>query len=846
MNIRIALAGNPNSGKTTLFNALTGSNQFVGNWPGVTVEKKEGKLKKHEGVTITDLPGIYSLSPYTLEEVVARNYLIDEHPDAILNIIDGTNLERNLYLTTQLTELGIPVVVAINMMDLVQKNGDKINTAELGRELGCRVVEISALKGTGVAEAAEEAIYAASSAKTVPMHSFSGCVEHAIAHIEEAALHDLPEEQQRWYAIKIFERDQKVLSRLQLEKTVLEHIEKDIRAAEEEMDDDAESIITGERYLYIAKIIKSCYKKKNVGGLTVSDKIDRVVTNRWLGLPIFAFIMFIVYFVSMVTVGQFATDWANDGLFGDGWHLLGIGSAKAEAATEDYAAAMNALAAYGVGIDAEAEDFDPAVTLAEVEARAALPHDATATTTIEDEETLAENEIVVYFDEVPEDAEKIEKQEKITINAMSYRDAVRYFTEENPDFAEPDPADFPVWVPGIPVLLDQVLLDDEGEPRIAGWLYGLIQKGIVAGVGAVLGFVPQMLVLFLFLAFLESCGYMARIAFVLDRLFRRFGLSGKSFIPMLIGSGCGIPGIMASRTIENERDRRMTIMTTTFIPCSAKLPFIAMIAGALFHNSAWVATGAYFIGVAAIIVSGVILKKTKRFSGEPAPFVMELPAYHLPTISNILRSMWERGWSFIKKAGTIILLSTIVVWFASFFGVVDGSFRMLTEEEMEFSILAGIGGLIGWIFTPLGWGNWQAAVASLTGLIAKENIVGTMGILYGGGEGSVYAAIASAFSGIAGFSFLVFNLLCAPCFAAIGAIRREMNSARWTWFAIGYQCAFAYLISLLIYQFGTIFTAAKDFRWYFFLPALLLCAGLVYMIVRPYRESNRAVAAVRK
>ena len=660
MAIKIALAGNPNCGKTTLFNALTGSNQFVGNWPGVTVEKKEGRLKKHEDVVIMDLPGIYSLSPYTLEEVVSRNYLITERPDAILNLIDGTNLERNLYLTTQLTELGIPVVVAVNMMDVVRKNGDQINIAELSRQLGCKVMEISALKGEGIMEAAEAAINAAKTAKTVPMHTFSGPVEHAIAHIEEAALHDLPQERQRWYAIKIFERDSKVLEQLNIPKDKLAHIETDIKAAETELDDDAESIITNERYVYIAEVIKACYKKKNAGKLSVSDKIDRVVTNRWLGLPIFAVVMFLVYYIAMVTVGSAATDWANDGLFGDSWHLFGIGSGEYEEASDNYTAASQALEAFGVEIDPEAEEFDAAAALERI--KAVVPEAESATVTVEDEETLKETEMTAYYSAIPEDADKD------TTVAMTYQDAVSYMEENG--FDEPDPAAYGVWVPGIPVLIENGL-DSIG---CADWLKGLILDGIVAGVGAVLGFVPQMLVLFLLLAFLEACGYMARIAFVLDRVFRKFGLSGKSFIPILIGTGCGIPGIMASRTIENERDRRMTIMTTTFIPCGAKVPFIAMIAGALFGGSPWVSTSAYFIGMAAIIISGIMLKKSKLFAGDPAPFVMELPAYHWPTLGNVLRSMWERGWSFIKKAGTIILLSTIFVWFTTYFGVVDGAF----------------------------------------------------------------------------------------------------------------------------------------------------------------------------
>ena len=785
MEIKIALAGNPNSGKTTLFNALTGSNQFVGNWPGVTVEKKEGKLKKHDGVIVTDLPGIYSLSPYTLEEVVARNYLVGERPDAILNIVDATNLERNLYLTTQLVELGIPVVVALNMMDLVKKTGDKIDVSELSRQLGCKIVEISALKGDGVMEAADEAIKAAQSAKTVPQHSFSGPVEHALAHIEEAIVHDLPEERQRWYAIKIFERDEKVMESLKIGAEKLAHVEDDIKAAEKELDDDAESIITNERYIYIAQILKSSYKKANAGKLTNSDKIDRIVTNRWLGLPIFACIMFFVYWIAMVGIGASATDWANDGLFGDGWHLFGIGTSAYEAAAEEYGDTPAILEALDNG---------------------------ETTYVIEDEETL-------------ELSDPIEITEEAAANA---REMAQKYGEEGPD-----PADYGVWVPGVPVLVES-LLDAVG---CADWLKGLILDGIVGGVGAVLGFVPQMLVLFLMLAFLEACGYMARIAFVLDRIFRKFGLSGKSFIPMLVGTGCGIPGVMASRTIENERDRRMTIMTTTFIPCGAKVPFIAMVAGAIFGGAAWVATSAYFVGMAAIIISGIMLKKTKMFAGNPAPFVMELPAYHMPTIGNVLRSMWERGWSFIKKAGTIILLSTIVIWFLSFFGWAEDGFRMLEEDELDISILAKVGNCLAWIFTPLGWGNWQAAVASITGLVAKENIVGTMGILYGSGDLTAWQALGQAFNSITGYSFLVFNLLCAPCFAAIGAIRREMNSAKWTWFAIGYQCGFAYVIAFLINQIGALFAGNANVAGLIFAVAAL--AAIVYMLFfKKYSEAT--------
>ncbi len=799
MSIKIALAGNPNCGKTTLFNALTGSNQFVGNWPGVTVEKKEGKLKKNKDVIITDLPGIYSLSPYTLEEVVARNYLIQERPDAILNIVDGTNLERNLYLTTQLIELGIPVVVAVNMMDVVEKNGDKINIKQLSYELGCSVCEISALKETGINEATELAVNAANSKETViPRHTFSGCVEHAIAHIEECVLHDIPEEQQRWYAIKIFERDEKAIQQLSLTDEQLNHIENDITAAEKEMDDDAESIITNERYLYISSIIKGCFKKKNKGGITTSDKIDKVVTNRWLGLPIFAVIMFCVYYLSMVTVGASATDWANDGLFGDGWHLFGIGSSAYDEAAEEYGDAALIVDGYEAYIEengsAPTGDFEYE---------------------IEDEETLA--------------------VETETASLEDYEEAVAVMEKYG---EEPDMADYGIFVPSVPSIIESGL----DAVNCADWLKGLILDGIVAGVGAVLGFVPQMLVLFFLLAFLEACGYMARIAFVLDRIFRKFGLSGKSFIPMLIGTGCGIPGVMASRTIENERDRRMTIMTTTFIPCGAKVPFIAMIAGAIFGGSAWVSTSAYFVGMAAIIISGIMLKKTKMFSGEPAPFVMELPAYHMPTIKNVLRSMWERGWSFIKKAGTIILLSTIAVWFTSFFGFAEDGFRMLEEDELDMSILASIGSAIAWIFKPLGFGTWQATVAAITGLVAKENIVGTMGILYGA-DGSVYENLASVFTGITGYAFLVFNLLCAPCFAAIGAIRREMNNAKWTAFAITYQCGFAYCIALMINQFGNLF--AGNGNVFGVIVGVAVLAFMIYMLVRPYKEATKLTKNVK-
>ena len=783
--IKIALAGNPNAGKTTLFNALTGSNQFVGNWPGVTVEKKEGKLKGHNGeVVITDLPGIYSLSPYTLEEVVSRDYLVKERPDAILNIVDGTNLERNLYLTTQLAELGIPMVVAVNMMDVVKKNGDKIHVEAMTKELGCPVVEISALKGTGCVEAAEIALEKANEKKPMMYkHRFEGCVEHALAHIEEAIVHDFPAEQHRWYSVKLFERDEKVIESLKVSPEKLAHIEEDIKSCETELDDDSESIITAERYKYIESIIKKCVTKKSTGKLSTSDKIDRVVTNRWLALPIFALVMWLVYYVSMVTVGAAATDWANDGLFGDGWHLFGIGSGAYEKAVEEYGDTAAILEAYENG----------------------------------------DSTYVVVDDETMEVSDPIE----ITPDALSEAKALsEKYGEEGPD-----PADFGVWVPGIPVLIEGGL-DAVG---CAPWLKGLILDGIVAGVGAVLGFVPQMLVLFIFLAFLEACGYMARIAFILDRVFRRFGLSGKSFIPVLVGTGCGVPGVMACRTIENERDRRMTIMTTTFIPCGAKVPFIALVAGAIFGGSAWIATSAYFIGIAAIICSGIILKKTRPFLGDVAPFVMELPAYHWPTLSNVLRSMWERGWSFIKKAGTIILLSTIVIWFLSFFGWTEGGFGMLEEDQMDSSILAKVGGFIAWIFSPLGWGNWQAAVASITGLVAKENIVGTMGVLYGGEE--TWKNLAAAFTHPAGLSFLIFNLLCAPCFAAIGAIKREMNSRKWTWAAIGWQCGIAYATSLVVYQVGSMFTGSGNIVG--FIVALAVFALFVFALFRkPSKVKN--------
>ena len=822
MSVKIALAGNPNCGKTTLFNALTGSNQFVGNWPGVTVEKKEGKLKGNKDVTITDLPGIYSLSPYTLEEVVARNYLINEKPDAIINIIDGTNIERNLYLSTQIMELGIPVIMAVNMVDLLERNGITLNASKLSEKLGCEVVEISALKGTGIREAADKAVKLAKAGKVnQSVHKFDDGVETVIDAVKAKMGSDVAEEQKRFFAIKLLERDDKIG---QLMKNVPD-VSAEIDKLEKDFDDDTESIITNERYVYISSIIDDCVKKNKKEKLTTSDKIDKIVTNRILALPIFAVVMFLVYYISMVTVGTAATDWANDGLFGDGFHLFGIGTSAYEEVAEEYGDSDAIIAAYveslgddgeaiAEAIDTEADDYDSdnAVKALEELKTMVTPSDSVEYT-IEDEETLKTTD---------EEA-----------NSEDITAAIDLAIEYNG--AAPDPADYGVWVPGIPVIIGNGL----EAIHCADWLQGLILDGIVAGVGAVLGFVPQMLVLFVLLAILEACGYMARIAFIMDRIFRKFGLSGKSFIPILVGTGCGVPGIMASRTIENERDRRMTIMTTTFIPCGAKTPFIAMIAGAIFGGSAWVATSAYFIGMAAIICSGIILKKTKLFAGDPAPFVMELPPYHIPTVGNVLRSMWERGWSFIKKAGTIILLSTIVVWFTTYFGFINGGFHMLSEEEIDHSILAYIGNAIAWIFIPLGWGNWQATVASITGLVAKENIVGTMGILYGGGELSTYAELAKQFTALAGFSFLTFNLLCAPCFAAIGAIKREMNSAKWTWTAIGYQCGFAYIVSLCIYNIGSLFAGkVTGIGWLWVIVAIALVAGFIYLLFRPYKEST--------
>ena len=836
MGIKIALAGNPNCGKTTLFNALTGSNQFVGNWPGVTVEKKEGKLKGHKDVTITDLPGIYSLSPYTLEEVVARNYLINEKPDAIINIVDGTNIERNLYLSTQIMELGIPVIMAVNMTDLLAKNGIELNTAKLSENLGCEVVEISALKGTGIREAAEKAVKLAESKKVNKIvHKFDAKVEAAIEAVEAKFGSDVASEQKRFFAIKLLESDNKINQLL----TNVPDVKAEINQLESDFDDDAESIITNERYTYISSIIDECVKKaKSKDKLTTSDKIDKIVTNRILALPIFAVVMFLVYYIAMVTVGSAATDWANDGLFGDGFHLFGIGTAAYEEVADEYGDSDEIIAAYveslgdsgeaiADAIDTEADDYDSeAAVKALTTLEATVKPSAAVDYTVEDEETLETT------DE--------------TADADAIKEAIELAIENGG--AAPDPADYGVWVPGLPVLIGDGL-DAIG---CAEWLEGLILDGIVAGVGAVLGFVPQMLVLFLLLAILEACGYMARIAFIMDRIFRRFGLSGKSFIPILIGTGCGVPGIMASRTIENERDRRMTIMTTTFIPCGAKTPFIAMIAGAIFGGSAWVATSAYFIGMAAIIVSGIILKKTKLFMGDPAPFVMELPAYHIPTVGNVLRSMWERGWSFIKKAGTIILLSTIIVWFTTYFGFTDEGFRMLAEDEIDMSILAKIGGAVAWIFTPLGWGNWQAAVASITGLVAKENIVGTMGILYGGGDGTVYQNMFNAFVSsngavaAVGMSFMIFNLLCAPCFAAMGAIKREMNNTKWFWFAIGYQCGLAYIASLVVYRLAGLFTGECGFGIWT-IVAMAILVGFIYMLVRPYKDGKTSnVSSVSK
>ena len=796
--ITIALAGNPNSGKTTLFNTLTGSRQYVGNWPGVTVEKKEGKLKDHDDVTIQDLPGIYSLSPYTLEEVVARNYLVKEKPDAILNIVDGTNIERNLYLTTQLIELGVPVVVAINMMDLVRKNGDEIDLKKLADAMGCKVVEMSALKGTGTKEAAEAAVELAKKKTAVRLPSvFTGSVEHAIAHIEESIEGKVDDCFLRWYAIKLFERDSKVIEELGLGQDILDHLEGHIADCENEMDDDSESIVTNQRYSYISSVMDRAVKKKSrKDNLTVSDKIDKVVTSRVFGLPIFVVVMFLIYALAMggwkVSIGTRLTDWANDGLFGDGWFLTGGGDEWEEAAGA-YEEAQAIIEASANG-----------------EAQAYIVDGDTGETTV------------------------------LEVNAESVAEAEKV--------AEPDPHDYGTWVPGIPALLDKALLNDEGEPRIAGWLYGLVQDGVVAGVGAVLGFVPQMLVLFLLLSILEDIGYMARVAFVMDRIFRQFGLSGKSFIPMLVATGCGIPGIMASRTIEQDRDRKLTVMTTTFMPCGAKLPIIAMFAGALFNNSALVAVSAYFIGIASVVLSGIMLKKFKAFSGDPAPFVMELPSYHVPSAKNVLRATWERGWSFIKRAGSVILISSIILWFLQGFGFVDGAFGMV--EDNNDSILASVGHVLSFIFVPLGFGvnnaaglGWKATVATITGLIAKEQVVGTMSVLF---PGVLYQQLSAAFtSGIVAYSFMLFNLLCAPCFAAMGAIKREMNNAKWTLAAIGYMCAWAYVVSLITYNVVGLFFGVGFSVWT--VVAFIALAGLLFLIIRknPYKDNELRVKGVK-
>lgn len=794
MEIKIALAGNPNCGKTTLFNALTGSNQYVGNWPGVTVEKKEGKLKNHNNVIVMDLPGIYSLSPYTLEEVVARNYLIDERPDVILNIIDGTNIERNLYLTTQLMEIGIPVVIAINMMDIVKRNGDSINIDELSHRLGCRVVEISALKATGIFEAASAAVEAADEKINMPKHNFSGIVEHALAHIEEAAVHSMPAEQQRWYAVKIFERDEKVLNKLNLNKSILEHIEDDIKTVEIELDDDSESIITNERYDYVASVIKYACKKKRLGSLSVSDKIDKIVTNRFLALPIFAVIMFLVYFISVTTVGGCVTDWANDGVFGDGWHLTG-------------------QAAYDEAMDEYAQKYlftDDLIGIVDNAVKADVVGANYIQSAIDEGSFSAFDEAYGSYGD------------SLTNRGFDISEIVDNAVGEDAQ-EMPDTMDYGIYVPGIPTLIGSLL----EKINCADWLNNLILDGIIGGVGAVLGFVPQLVVLFIFLAFLESCGYMSRVAFLMDRIFRKFGLSGKSFIPILIGTGCGVPGIMASRTIENQPDRRMTIITTTFIPCSAKLPIIALISSVLFGGAWWVAPSAYFVGITAIVISGVMLKKTKPFAGDPAPFVMELPAYHLPTFGNLMRSVWERASSFIKKAGTIILLATIIIWVGSHFGTLSsGGFGFDIDMVLESSVLGIIGNAAKWIFSPLGFGNIKAAIATIMGLIAKEEVVGVFGVLDFEG-----------FTPIAGYSFLIFNLLCAPCFAAMGAIRREMNNPKWTFFAIAYQCVFAYAVSLIIYQFGMFFIGQVDIIG--LMAAVAVLAFLVFMITRPKPTQGR-------
>lgn len=792
MNMKIALAGNPNSGKTTLFNALTGLNQYVGNWPGVTVEKKEGKLKKNKEILIADLPGIYSMSPYTLEEVVARNYLVDESPDAIINIIDGSNLERNLYLTTQLVELGIPVIIAINMMDIVRKNGDEIDIKKLEQELGCPIVEISALKNQGIDELSQKAVEVAKIRKEMlPNHRYNESVENCLEKIAVEIKGKVKDSSIRWHSIKLFERDDKIVQKLSLDEAIKSNIEEYIQQVETSVDDDSESIITSERYEYITEITSKSYTKKNKGQLTTSDKIDKVVTNRWLGLPIFAAVMFIVYYVSISTVGTWATDWVNDNVFDEGWFLFGKGSSQYEEAVGDFEMAELKVSAFEEA--AKEQGLDPENA-----------KDLVAKAEVRTEEGDIEEVLDVNFKDY-EEASKVE---------------------------EPDPADFGTRIKSIPEYVENGL----DALNTSDWLKSLVLDGIVAGVGAVLGFIPQMLVLFLFLAFLEGCGYMARVAFIMDRIFRKFGLSGKSFIPMLVGTGCSVPGVMASRTIESEQDRRMTIITTSFIPCGAKLPIVALIAGALFKGSPWVAPSAYFVGVMAIIFSGIILKKTKMFAGDPAPFVMELPAYHMPTVKNVLKSMWERGWSFIKKAGTVILLATIFIWFASSYGFKDGSFGAVDTED---SLLASIGNAIAWLFAPLGWGNWKAAVAAITGLIAKENVVGTFGVLFSGEEVAengwqIWTNMREAFTPIAAYSFLVFNLLCAPCFAAIGAIKREMNSAKWTWFAIIYQTVLAYLTAICVYQIGSILTGGAFSLWT--VVAAVIVAFYVYLLVKPQKN----------
>ena len=820
MSIRLALAGNPNCGKTTMFNDLTGATQYVGNWPGVTVEKKEGKFKGDREVTITDLPGIYSLSPYTLEEVVARDYLVNEKPDAIMNLVDASNIERNLYLSTQLLEMGIPVVIALNMMDIVKKRGDVIDVKKLSKELGVPVVETAAIKGEGTKELVEAAKKAAAAKNAPAKHAFSESIENALTEIEKLIADVTDEAQRRWFAVKLFERDSKVLARFAFGKDVLEKLEKLITAVEEELDDDAESIITDARYQYIGGLVKDCVKKKKTG-LSTSDKIDHIVTNRILALPIFALVMWLVYYVSVTTAGGIFTDWANDGVFGDGWHLFTIGAADYEEATAEYDDQITRRDAWLEAADEAG--IDTSALTEQLEAEEA------------DETAIADAAAAIEADPAAASVVGTAEFEDEDSGEVTTEDVDLAGFEETMTAEEPDPADFGVWVPGIPVLLEKLFASMGVNED--GWVYSLVMDGIVAGVGAVLGFVPQMLILFFFLAILEDCGYMARVAFIMDRIFRKFGLSGKSFIPMLIGTGCGVPGIMASRTIENDRDRKMTVMTTTFIPCGAKLPIIAMIATALFHGAWWVAPSAYFLGAAAIVVSGIMLKKTKMFAGDPAPFVMELPAYHWPTVGNILRSMWERGWSFIKKAGTIILLSSIVMWLGSVFGVVDGKFVFDLEMELDYSLVGRLGNAIKFIFAPLGFDNARAAIATVMGLVAKEEVVGVFGVLD-------FVSMTK----LAGYCFLIFNLLCAPCFAAIGAMKREMNNAKWTWFAIGYQCCFAYAISLIVYQLGCLFTGHGNVLG--IIVAVLLIGFICYMLFRPYKEaehlSTKAKALAQK